>query len=146
MDDFVSAVNEHRAKNFMPSDTVCVDESISRWYGQGGSWIEHGLPHYMVIDRKTENGFEIQNSACGRSGVMMHPHVVTTKEHEQSRTISYPVNPLGFTRVREVGRDCRASQRTAPRYQPRPDPGRTDLRVAPRYACSSSGCAAGVPC
>ncbi len=61
-------------------------------------------------------------------------------------SLSYPVNPLGFTRVRAVGRDCKASQRTAPRYQSRPDPGRTDPRVAPRYVCLSSGCAAGVPC
>ena len=59
-------------------------------------------------------------------------------------SVSYPVNSLGFTRVRGEERDCKASQCTAPRYQPRPELGRTDLRVAPRYACSSSGCATGV--
>ena len=32
---------------------ICVDESISRWYGQGGDWIDFGLPHYVAIVRKT---------------------------------------------------------------------------------------------
>jgi hypothetical protein len=50
--DFVESVNSHRAAYFSPSDPVCVDESISRWYGQGGHWIENGLPQYVAIDRK----------------------------------------------------------------------------------------------
>ena len=29
---------------------MCVDESISRWYGQGGDWITIGLPMYVTID------------------------------------------------------------------------------------------------
>lgn len=33
--DFVDAFNEHRFANFAPSDLVCVDESMSRCYGQG---------------------------------------------------------------------------------------------------------------
>ncbi len=79
----------------------------------------------------------------------LHPlHPTPTRKEEVTTEAggSYPVNPLGFTRVLAVGRHCKASQRTTPRYQPRPDSGRTDLRVALRYACSSSGCAAGVPC
>ena len=69
--DFVKNFNEHRAQNFSPSDENCVDESMSRWYGQGGHWINHGLPMYVAIDRKPENGCEIQNVACGCSGVMI---------------------------------------------------------------------------
>ena len=70
VDDFVKNFNEHRAQNFFPpSDEICVDESMSRWYGQGGHWINHGLPMYVAINRKPENGCEIQNAACGRSGV-----------------------------------------------------------------------------
>lgn len=84
--DFVDAFNDHRAANFKPSDLICVDESISRWYGQGGSWIDHGLPMYVVIDRKPENGCEIQTSACGRSSIMMRPHLVTTARDEERRT------------------------------------------------------------
>lgn len=76
VDDFVMNFNEHRAANFIPGSTICVDESISRWYGLGGSWINIGLPHYVAIDRKPESGCEIQNSACGASGVMLRLKIV----------------------------------------------------------------------
>ena len=76
VDDFVANFNEHRANFFVPSETICVDESMSRWYGQGGHWINHGLPQYVAIDRKPENGCEIQNAACGRSGVMLRLKLV----------------------------------------------------------------------
>ena len=36
------------------SEMISVDESISRWYGQGGGWINVGLSHYMAIGRKPE--------------------------------------------------------------------------------------------
>ena len=36
VDDFIKNFNKHRAQNFLPSDEICVDESMSRWYGQGG--------------------------------------------------------------------------------------------------------------
>ena len=57
--------------NFFLSEWICVDESMSRWYGLGGSWINIGLPMYVSIDRKPESGCEIQNAACGISGVML---------------------------------------------------------------------------
>ena len=60
VDDFVREFNEHRRRMCVPSEWICVDESISRWYGQGGSWINMGLPMYVAIDRKPENGCEIK--------------------------------------------------------------------------------------
>jgi Transposase IS4 len=57
---------------------------MSKWYGAGGNWINIGLPMYAVIDRKPENGCEIQNSACGRSGVMLRLKLVTTTEDESA--------------------------------------------------------------
>jgi Transposase IS4 len=83
--DFVESVNSHRAAYFSPSDLVCVDENMSRWYGQGGHWIENGLPQYVAIDRKPENGCEIQYAACGRNGIMMQLQIVTTAAHEATR-------------------------------------------------------------
>ena len=62
MDVFVKRFNDYRAENFIPSEIICVDESISRWYGQGGGWINTGLPYYVEIDRKPEHGCEIQDS------------------------------------------------------------------------------------
>jgi hypothetical protein len=76
IDNFVKNFNEHRASYFSPSDTICVDESMSCWYGQGGHWINHGLPQYIAIDRKPENGCKIQNAACGRSGIMLRLKLV----------------------------------------------------------------------
>jgi len=38
---------------------------------------------YVAIDRKPENGCEIQNAACGRSGLMLQLSIVTTAEHRQ---------------------------------------------------------------
>jgi hypothetical protein len=78
IDGFVERFNLHRVENFTPSDRIAVDESISRWYGQGGFWINHGLPTYVAIDRKPEFGCEIQNSACGRSGVLLRLKIVKT--------------------------------------------------------------------
>jgi Transposase IS4 len=77
VDDFVDNFNKYRVSNFTPSERICVDESISRWYGQGGFWINEGLPQYIAIDRKPENGCELQNAACGRSGVMIRLKLVT---------------------------------------------------------------------
>jgi hypothetical protein len=50
VDDFVKNFNEHRANYFNPSELICVDKSMSCWYGQGGHWINHGLPQYVAID------------------------------------------------------------------------------------------------
>ena len=39
VDDMVEIFNTHREDSFIPSEWICVDESISRWYGLGGVWI-----------------------------------------------------------------------------------------------------------
>jgi hypothetical protein len=52
VDNFVKNFNDHRAEYFSPSECICVDVSMSRWYGQGAHWINHGLPQYKAIDRK----------------------------------------------------------------------------------------------
>ncbi len=82
----MSRIYVHRETFFNPSELICVEESISHWYGLGGHWIDVGLPHYVAIDRKRENGCEIQNSACGRSGIMMRLQLVTKSGEEVSRT------------------------------------------------------------
>jgi len=50
VDDFVANFNNHRANYVTLSDTSFVDKSMSRWYGQGGHLINHGLPQYVAID------------------------------------------------------------------------------------------------
>jgi hypothetical protein len=53
------------------------------WYGTGGHWINKGLPHYVAIDHKPENGCEIQNAACGKTETMMELHVVKRPVEER---------------------------------------------------------------
>lgn len=82
VNDFVKFFNEHRHEQFIPSDRICVDESMSRWYGMGGDWINAGLPMYIAIDRKPDNGAEIQNACCADSGVMLRLRIVKSKRAE----------------------------------------------------------------
>ena len=83
-----SKISMNTERKFFPSDEICVDESMSWWYGQGSHWINHGLPMYVVIDRKPENGCEIQNAACGRCGVMIRLKVVKTAEEENASAVT----------------------------------------------------------
>ena len=58
-----------------------------RWYGTGGSWINAGLPNYVAIDRKPENGCEVQNCACGATGVMLQLRLVKTVEEANANLV-----------------------------------------------------------
>ncbi|KAG7363996.1 transposase IS4 [Nitzschia inconspicua] len=86
VDDFVEELNENMVQAFDPSEHICVDESISRWYGQGGHWTNMGLPMYVAIDHKPENGCEIQNATCGQSGFMLRLKLVKTAAEESTTT------------------------------------------------------------
>ena len=80
VDGFVKRINEHRAHYMVPSWLICADESISRWYGLGGHWINMGLPMYVAIDCKPEDGLEIQDSCCAKSGILLQLKLVKTAE------------------------------------------------------------------
>jgi hypothetical protein len=54
--DFAAAINHHRKSIAIPSEVICVDESISRWYGLGGHWIDIGLPNYVANNRNQRMG------------------------------------------------------------------------------------------
>jgi len=81
VDDFVTNIKEHRAARVSPSELIRVDESMCKWYGQGGYWIRKGLPMYIAIDCTPKNGCKIQNAACGRSGLMLRLSIMTSAEH-----------------------------------------------------------------
>ena len=83
VDDFVTHFNSHRATNYFPSEKICVDESMVRWYGLGGDWINLGLPFYIALDRKPEDGCEIQDSCDGQSHIMMRLRIVKKLSEEQ---------------------------------------------------------------
>jgi len=83
---FVNAINAHRRQNVTPSESICVDESMSRWYGLGGDWSEIGLPHYVAMDRKPENGCELKTASCGSSGIMLSIEIVQSAMDSQNLT------------------------------------------------------------
>ena len=85
---FVEAINEHRREHVEASQQLCVDESISRWYGIGGTWINAGSPHYVKLYRKSEHGMEIQDIACGEPQIILGLKLVksaneTAREREE---------------------------------------------------------------
>ena len=82
VDDHFSNFNKNCASNYHPSDFICVDESMYRWYGIGGHWINVGLPQYISIDRNPENVFEIQNAADVVSFIMMQLKLVNNSSEE----------------------------------------------------------------
>ena len=71
VDGFVNIFNDHREAMVTPAEVICIDESMYRWYGMGDRWINTCLPIYIAIDRKSENGYKIQNSACGKSSIVL---------------------------------------------------------------------------
>eukprot|EP00171_Calliarthron_tuberculosum_P013485 IDg13485t1 len=85
VDDFITAINKHRAEFVSPSHLIYVDESMSRRYGLGGDWIDISLSTYGAIDRKPENGCEINTIACGRSGIMLQLEIFKSPEEAKRR-------------------------------------------------------------
>ena len=59
---------------------------MSRWYGIVGCWINSSLPQYIVIDRNTENGCEIQNADDGFSGILIQLKLVKNSSEEDCHT------------------------------------------------------------
>ena len=45
----------------------------------GGYWINEGLPQYVAIYRKPENGYEIQKYSDGSAGIMIQLNLVKTE-------------------------------------------------------------------
>ena len=79
--DFIVAINDHRASHVIPSQNICVDENMSRWYGLEGDCIDTTLPHYVAMDRKPKNGCELKTAACGKSGIIVRIENVVTAEY-----------------------------------------------------------------
>jgi hypothetical protein len=69
---------------FVPGDHVEADETVIRWYDVGGAYVGVGLPMYLALERKPDNGCEIQNLANVASGIMLRLKLVksTNKEKE----------------------------------------------------------------
>lgn len=85
VEDNVNSFNAHRASTFVPSGDICVDETMIRWYGLGGAYIQLGLPCYIDMERKPDSGAELQDAACVNSGIMIRLKIVDAAEEEAER-------------------------------------------------------------
>jgi hypothetical protein len=63
INDFVANINKYRQMTFVPGGHLEADESVIRCYGKGGAFVDAGLPMYLALERKPDNGGEIQNLA-----------------------------------------------------------------------------------
>jgi hypothetical protein len=85
MNAFVRWFNVHIEQRFIPSYHLCVDVSTLRWQGKGaGYWINHGLSQYVAIYCNPEAGYEIHNTACGHSRIMLGLKLVKMVELESA--------------------------------------------------------------
>jgi hypothetical protein len=55
VDNFVKNINAYRQRMFVPGDHLEADETVIRWYGVGGGYVNKGLPMYLALERKPDN-------------------------------------------------------------------------------------------
>ena len=88
VDAFVKNFNKYWASYYVPSDLIFVDESMSKWYGLGGHWINMELHIYMVIDHTPVNRCDIKKSCDAISQVTMQLKLLKL-EDEEDRYMAY---------------------------------------------------------
>jgi hypothetical protein len=59
IEDFVANYNKYRQRTFVPGGHLEADETVVRWYGKGGAFVDAGLPMNLALERKPDNGGEI---------------------------------------------------------------------------------------
>jgi hypothetical protein len=84
INDFVANINKYCQMTFVPGGHLEADESVIRWYGKGGAFVDAGLPMYLALECKPGNGGEIQNLADVALGIMLHLKVVTSANEEKA--------------------------------------------------------------
>ena len=52
---------------------------------------------YVAMDRNPENGAEIQNTACGRSGIMIRLRIVKSASNEEDQEDNEDNIPHGLS-------------------------------------------------
>ena len=84
INDFVANINKYRQRTFVPGGHLVADETVIRWYGKDGAFVDAGLPMYLALECKPDNGGEIQNLADVASGIMLHLKVVKSANEEKA--------------------------------------------------------------
>ena len=84
INNFVGNINKYRQRTFVPGGHLEADETVIRWYGKGGAFVDAGLPMYLALECKPDNIGEIQNLADVASGIMLHLKVVKSANEEKA--------------------------------------------------------------
>ena len=84
INDFVANINKYCQRTFVPGGHLEADETIIRWYGKGGAFVDAGLPMCLAREHKPDNGGEIQNLADVASGIMLHLKGVKSANEEKA--------------------------------------------------------------
>jgi hypothetical protein len=84
VDDFVTNFNAHRTLAFYLGVELEANKSMIPWYGHDGNHINIGLPHYIAMDCKLDNGGKIQHLADVSSGIMIFLKVVKSADKEKA--------------------------------------------------------------
>ena len=94
IEDFVANYNKYRQRTFVPGSHIEANETVVRWYGKGGAFVDAGLPMYLALERKPDNGGEIQNLADITSGIMLHLKVVKSTNKEKATAAAAAANAI----------------------------------------------------
>ncbi len=84
VDDFIDNIKEYHSRTFDPGDHLEADKTVIRWYGIGGAFVDAGLPMYLALERKLNNGGKIQNLSNMASGIMLHLKVLKLAKEEKA--------------------------------------------------------------
>ena len=79
--DFFTNINEHRMRTF---ERLEANETVVRWYGKGVTFVNAGLLMHLALERKPDNGGEIQNLADVASGIMLRLKIVKSAKEEKA--------------------------------------------------------------
>jgi hypothetical protein len=71
INDFIADNNKYRKRTFVPDGYVEVNKTVIQWYGIGGAYVNTGLPMYLALECKPNNGGKIPNLADIASGIML---------------------------------------------------------------------------
>lgn len=101
-EDFRFTINQNCREHIVSSDRMYIDESISRWYGVGVTFLEVGLPYYFYLDRKPESGCELQTISDGAKVIMLGLEFVKS---EADRNINGRDKDMNHERCCQYDRD-----------------------------------------
>ena len=106
-----------------------------RWYSLVGHWISVGLPYFVAMDRKLENGCKIQDACCEASGIMCRLAIVKPANETTQGAFDSEINTNAKTSVNTINN---AKANTNKQSQTKPHPALTMALTQPQCSTLSN--------